>query len=82
MNLLVVMIIKKEISTLIMIVSNPICHDTLPLFLSMSSIVPTWAVIFLLYLLQCFVGVEKLLSIKFRKLGVHGHVGLLKAGIH
>ena len=44
MSLLVVMIIEKEISTLIMILSNPICHDTQPLFLLSSSIVPTGAV--------------------------------------
>ena len=39
------MTIEKEVSTFIMILSNPICHDTQPLFLSLSSIVPTGAVI-------------------------------------
>ena len=43
-----------------MILSNPICHDTQSLFLSLSSIVPTGAVIFfLLCFLQCLEGVEK-----------------------
>ena len=53
MSLLVVMIIENEFSTLIMILSNPICHDTQTLFLSLSSIVPTGAVICSLCLLQC-----------------------------
>ena len=54
MSLLVVMIIEKEISTLIMIISNPICHDTQPLFLSLSSIVPTGAVILFVVFVTMF----------------------------
>ena len=54
MSLLVVMIIKKEISTLIMILSNPICHDTQPLFLSLSTIVPTGAVILFVVFVTMF----------------------------
>ena len=54
MSLLVIMIIEKEISTLIMILSNPICHDTQPLFLSLSSIVPTAAVILFVVFVTMF----------------------------
>ena len=45
-----------------MILSNPICHDTQPLFLSLSSVVPTGVVIlFVMFavFVQCLVGVKK-----------------------
>ena len=51
--------------------SNPICHDTQPLLLLLPSIVPTGAVILFVVFVTMF------LSVKFRELAMHGHVGLL-----
>ena len=45
---------RKKISTLIMILSNPICDDTHPLFLSLSSIVSTGAVILFVMFVTMF----------------------------
>ena len=45
---------KRTVSTLIMILSNPISHDTQPLFLSLLSIVPTGAVILFVVFVTMF----------------------------
>ena len=65
--------LRKRNFDLIMILSNPICHDTQPLFSSLSSIVPTGAVILFVVFVTLFKGVKK--SFKFYHLAMHGHVG-------